>query len=75
VKRSLTLDGRFDHDPRWADSGDRYLIKLFRDHVFHQVNPEDGKPVLDLSHVLLELNKLDAGSEDKLMLVSRDGQK
>ncbi|GAA6060894.1 hypothetical protein JCM10212_000177 [Sporobolomyces blumeae] len=61
----------FDHDPRWADTGDRYLIKLFRDYVFHQVD-ESGRPVTDLSHVLTQLNKLDAGVEEKIMLVSRD---
>ncbi|CEQ42692.1 SPOSA6832_04537 [Sporobolomyces salmonicolor] len=61
----------FDHDPRWAETGDRYLIKLFRDHVFHQVD-EQGRPVTDLGHVLTALNKLDAGTDEKLMLVSRD---
>lgn len=30
--------------------------------------------MLDLSHVLTCLNKLDAGIEDKVMLVSRDSQ-
>ncbi|BGP51487.1 PAB-dependent poly(A)-specific ribonuclease subunit 3 [Rhodotorula kratochvilovae] len=63
----------FDHDPRWAETGDRYLIKLFRDYVFHQVD-ETGRPVTDLSHVLTALNKLDAGVDEKLMLVSRDEQ-
>lgn len=65
----------FDMDPQWSESGDRYVLKLFRDYVFHQVGP-DGKPVLDLSHVLTTLNKLDAGarSREKIMLVSRDSQ-
>ncbi|TKA54829.1 hypothetical protein B0A53_02638 [Rhodotorula sp. CCFEE 5036] len=63
----------FDHDPRWAETGDRYLIKLFRDYVFHQVD-ETGRPVTDLSHVLTALNKLDAGIDEKIMLVSRDEQ-
>ncbi|KAF8752882.1 hypothetical protein RHS01_07384 [Rhizoctonia solani] len=61
----------FDHDPRWAETGDRYIIKLFRDHVFHQVDAR-GKPVLNLTHVLVNLSKLDVGSEERLMLVSRD---
>lgn len=64
---------RFDHDPRWAETGDRYLIKLFRDYVFHQVD-ELGRPVTDLSHVLTCLNKLDAAIDEKVMLVSRDEQ-
>lgn len=77
----------FDMDPQWSESGDRYVLKLFRDYVFHQVSP-DRKPVLDLSHVLTTLNKvsysntaelteqLDAGarSREKVMLVSRDSQ-
>lgn len=48
---------RFDHDPRWAETGDRYIIKLFRDYVFHQVD-ESGRPVTDLSHVITALNKV-----------------
>ncbi|SOV07975.1 related to Pab1 dependent poly(A)-specific ribonuclease PAN3 [Ustilago sp. UG-2017a] len=61
----------FDHDPRWAETGDRYVIKLFRDHVFHSVD-EAGRPVVDLSHILTNLNKLDAGTDEKIMLTSRD---
>lgn len=55
-RSSLTFC-RFDHDPRWAETGDRYLIKLFRDFVFHQVD-ENGRPVTDLSHVVTCLNKV-----------------
>ena len=25
-----------DVDAQWAETGDRYLLKLLRDHVFHQ---------------------------------------
>jgi len=63
----------FDHDPRWSETGDRYLIKLFRDYLFHQVN-ESGKPVVDLSHVLVSLNKLDAGVDEMIMMVNPDEQ-
>jgi len=63
----------FDHNPQWHESGDRFLLKLFRDYVFHQVN-DVGDPVVDLAHVLACLNKLDAGTEEKIMLVSRDEQ-
>lgn len=48
---------RFELDPRWSDTGDRYILKLFRDYVFHSVGV-DGKPILDLSHVLVCLNKV-----------------
>lgn len=63
----------FAREPRWSETGDRYIIKLFRDYVFHQVD-EHGNPVLDMSHVLECLNKLDAGTDEKLMLVARDEQ-
>ena len=61
----------FEHDPRWSETGDRYYIKLFRDYVFHSVD-ENGNPVVDIGHVLTCLNKLDAGIDEKVMLVSRD---
>ncbi|KAJ1998040.1 PAB-dependent poly(A)-specific ribonuclease subunit 3, partial [Coemansia thaxteri] len=37
-------------DPEWAETGDRYLIKLFRDYVFHSVS-DSGKPVSSMAHV------------------------
>lgn len=55
----------------WCVSGDRYLIKLFKDFVFHQVN-EAGGPLLDWGHVVEALNKLDLGVNEKIMLLSRD---
>ncbi|KAJ2665680.1 PAB-dependent poly(A)-specific ribonuclease subunit 3 [Coemansia sp. RSA 1200] len=58
-------------DPEWSETGDRYLIKLFRDYVFHLVS-EDGRPVVDMAHVVGNLNKLDAGSTERVMLMSRD---
>ncbi|EIM80126.1 uncharacterized protein STEHIDRAFT_105753 [Stereum hirsutum FP-91666 SS1] len=63
----------FARDPRWSETGDRYIIKLFRDYVFHQVD-EHGKPVVNMTHVLTCLNKLDAGTDERIMLVSRDEQ-
>lgn len=47
----------FELDPRWSDTGDRYVIKLFRDYVFHSVG-QDGRPILDLTHILTCLNKV-----------------
>jgi hypothetical protein len=43
-------------DPHWSETGDRYLLKLFRDYVFHQVD-SSGKPIVDIGHVLRCLNK------------------
>ncbi|KAA8569033.1 hypothetical protein MFRU_047g00360 [Monilinia fructicola] len=63
----------FDNDPMWSENGDRYILKLFRDYVFHQVDAE-GRPVTDMAWVLKCLNKLDAGSEERIQLTSRDGE-
>ncbi|KAJ7452191.1 hypothetical protein B0H11DRAFT_2074729 [Mycena galericulata] len=63
----------FAREPRWSETGDRYIIKLFRDYVFHQID-ENGNPVVNLSHVLTCLNKLDAGTDERIMLVARDEQ-
>ncbi|XP_058790833.1 PAN2-PAN3 deadenylation complex subunit PAN3 [Phymastichus coffea] len=60
-------------DPQWAETGDRYMLKLFRDYVFHQIT-DDGRPWLDLAHVVSCLNKLDVGAPDKICLMSRDEQ-
>ncbi|KAJ9507985.1 hypothetical protein QJQ45_021312 [Haematococcus lacustris] len=65
-----------DVDASWAETADRYLLKLFRDFVFHQRAPEGhpaaGGPLLDWGHVLEALNKLDAGVGEKILLLARD---
>lgn len=61
----------FEGDPRWSENGDRYMIKLFRDFVFHQVDSQ-GQPVLDMGHMLRCLAKLDAGVDERIRLTSRD---
>lgn len=57
----------------WSETGERYPLKLLRDYIFHQVD-NVGRPVVDMGHVLSCLNKLDAGSEEKVALVTRDEQ-
>lgn len=47
----------WDRTHCWLLISDRYILKLFRDYVFHSMGV-DGKPVLDLSHVLTSLNKV-----------------
>ena len=59
-------------DERWSETGDRYVLKLFRDYAFHQ-STQDG-PSLDLGHVVQALNKLDAMDDEEVCLVGRDGQ-
>lgn len=63
----------YEHDRQWSENGERYFLKLFRDFVFHQVDAQ-GEPVVDLGHVLSCLNKLDAGIDERITLVSRDEQ-
>jgi PAB-dependent poly(A)-specific ribonuclease subunit 3 len=58
-------------DTRWSETGDRYLLKLFRDFVFHQID-EHGNPTNDWGVVMDAINKADAGVNEKIMLLSRD---
>ncbi|KAI3433530.1 hypothetical protein D9Q98_003340 [Chlorella vulgaris] len=58
-------------DSQWAETGDRYLLKLFRDLLFHQVD-EQGGPMLDWGLAAEALNKVDAGVPEKVLLMSRD---
>lgn len=39
-------------------------------HRFHTVT-EDGNPWLDMSHIVMTLNKLDAGTMEKVSLNSK----
>ncbi|KAL6871357.1 kinase-like domain-containing protein [Trichoderma novae-zelandiae] len=63
----------FDNDRAWAENGERYMLKLFRDYVFHQVD-SNGNPVMDMGHMIRCLNKLDAGIDERICLTSRDEQ-
>ncbi|KAK7946117.1 uncharacterized protein PG986_010438 [Apiospora aurea] len=63
----------FENDPSWSENGERYQLKLFRDFVFHQVDA-NGNPVVDMAHMLRCLNRLDAGTEERVYLTSRDHQ-
>lgn len=62
-----------DGDRQWSENGERYMLKLFRDYVFHQVDA-NGQPVVNMGHIVSCLNKLDAGTEEKICLTSRDEQ-
>lgn len=57
----------------WSENGDRYILKLFRDYVFHQVEA-DGRPALGVGHMLSCMNKLDAGTDEMVMLTSADNE-
>lgn len=74
TKLSTVVDrAELNGDFGWSEYGDRYMLKLFRDYVFHQVM-EDSRPWLDMAHVVSSLNRLDAGVPDKVCLMSRDEQ-
>jgi len=55
------------------ETGDRYLLKLYRDHLFRQTS-DSGTPWLDMSHIVQSLNKLDIGSSERFLLTSHDNQ-
>mmetsp|Transcript_56875 Transcript_56875/g.135705 ORF Transcript_56875/g.135705 Transcript_56875/m.135705 type:complete len:506 (+) Transcript_56875:3-1520(+) len=57
----------------WSETGDRYLIKLFMDYVFHQRDDQD-RPVIEFGFIVQCLNKLDVGVSEKMMLMSPDEQ-
>lgn len=61
----------FQMDPQWSETGDRYMLKLYRDFLFHQ-HDSNGTPWIDMAHIVQSLNKLDAGSPEKICLISRD---
>ncbi|PJF17768.1 PAB-dependent poly(A)-specific ribonuclease subunit PAN3 [Paramicrosporidium saccamoebae] len=63
---------RYAHDQNWSETGDRYVLKLFRDFVFHSQD-ENGRPIIDMSHVISSLNKIDAATDEPIMLISRNG--
>ncbi|MCJ1274604.1 PAB-dependent poly(A)-specific ribonuclease subunit 3 [Puttea exsequens] len=69
----LTERPEYEHDRSWTVQGARGVIPLFRDFVFHQVDSQNN-PVLDMGHILGCLNKLDAGLEEKVQLMTRDEQ-
>ena len=73
MHENLKFNHRCTIDAQWSETGNRYLLKLFRDYVFHQVDGE-GKPVLNMAHVLRCLNKLDVSSPERVLLTSRNGQ-
>lgn len=57
----------------WSETGDRYVLKLFRDYLFHQTNL-DGVPQIDMGHIVSSLNKLDTADAEQILLSSRNGK-
>lgn len=48
---------RHGMEPAWSESGDRYILKLFRDYLFHQTT-DNGQPWIDMGHIVQCLNKV-----------------
>jgi PAB-dependent poly(A)-specific ribonuclease subunit 3 len=63
----------YQMNKRWSETGDRYMLKLFRNYLFHQVGV-DGEPVVDVGHMVHSLNKLDAGDPEQILLESPDNE-
>uniref|UniRef100_A0A7S4BC71 Pan3 C-terminal knob domain-containing protein n=1 Tax=Chrysotila carterae TaxID=13221 RepID=A0A7S4BC71_CHRCT len=54
-------------DTEWGEHSDRYLLRLFSDAVFQQVD-EEGRPVVDFAQLVNNFNKLDVGHEGRVLL-------
>ncbi|CAM9095503.1 unnamed protein product, partial [Ectocarpus fasciculatus] len=65
-----TLAGAQD----WSETGDRYILKLFRDFLFHQTQLDGTVPSLDAGHIIASLNKLDMSDPEKILLCSRNNK-
>lgn len=55
-------------DMSWSETGDRYLLKLFRDYLFHQIT-ETGKPWIDMAHIVTSLNKVAISNFSQLYII------
>lgn len=58
----------------WSETGDRYILKLFRDFLFHQSQLDGTVPSLDAGHIIASLNKLDIGDPEKILLSSKNNK-
>ncbi|KAJ1605841.1 Ser/Thr protein kinase, partial [Cryptosporidium canis] len=57
---------------KWNETGDRYVCKLFREYLFQQTDSQ-GRPVIDMGHILDSLAKVDVGTSETITLMSSDG--
>ena len=68
-----TILSRPEHEQElaWSQQGHSYMLLLARDYIFHQVDAS-GRSITNMAHIVGCLNRLDAGSEEKITLTSRD---
>jgi PAB-dependent poly(A)-specific ribonuclease subunit 3 len=58
TKLNTVVDrSEFNMDTSWAETGDRYMLKLFRDFLFHQV----GYSVLHSLYLVFCVNVVNTG--------------
>jgi PAB-dependent poly(A)-specific ribonuclease subunit 3 len=77
VKICMTVDRpNLCGDNQWSRTGDRYIVELFRDHIFFQSDESGMRPSTDMGHILGSLLKATRtqprSGEDTIMLVTRD---
>ena len=70
VKISFIKESSAEND-NWAETGERYILKLFQDYMFQHHNGE-GTHLVDWGHIFESLNKVDIGVAEKVLLLSRD---
>lgn len=63
----------FRNDKSWCETGKRYLLKLFRDYLFHEMD-KDGNAIIDYGFIIDVLYKVDNECNEKIPLSSRDGK-
>ncbi len=55
---------RHSMNQAWSETGDRYILKLFRDFVFHSIGFE-GEPIVDMAHIVQCLNKVENKKQNR----------
>ncbi len=70
---SYVTERNESNDQAWSETGDRYVVKLFRDYLFHRED-DSGRAVLDMAAVIECLHRLDIGSQEQILLSARDGK-
>lgn len=60
------------HPGRWEKQGDYYILKLFYNMLFRPQKKING--IIDWVHIVENLNKLDVGASESVLLASEDNQ-
>jgi|TARA_B110000208_G_C11456073_1_gene316495 PAB-dependent poly(A)-specific ribonuclease subunit 3 len=71
MRLMLKLSTVLDRPGTFSETGNRYVLSLFRSFVFHQTG-EEGRPALEFGHVVESLAKLDVRSDEEIVLSTPD---